>query len=54
MTRQEVLVSLVQRYETELAQAWVSGMTLHRIKALKESLESARKELRELAEAVKP
>jgi hypothetical protein len=44
-SRQEVLVSLVQKYETELATAWACSMPMHRVRALKESLDSARKEL---------
>jgi hypothetical protein len=54
VSRQEVLVSLVQRYETELATAWVSGMPMHRLRALRESLDSARKELAQLLRAGAP
>jgi hypothetical protein len=50
-TRQEVLVDLVAQYESELAQAWVNGMTLKRMAALRASLDSARTELRALLRA---
>jgi hypothetical protein len=47
-SRLDVLVRLIERYEKELATAWVDAMPVHRMRALIESLESARKELRDL------
>jgi hypothetical protein len=47
-SRQQVLEDLVQKYSSELSQAWATGMTIRRMESLIESLRSARAELRAL------
>jgi hypothetical protein len=47
-SRRVVLEDLVRRYDGELRQSWVTGVSEHRVRALLEYLRSARDELAQL------
>jgi hypothetical protein len=52
--RHDVLVRLVEENRSALMGAWAKGLSARRVRALRESIDSALREMRELDAALSP